>query len=132
MTVELRCFLICGCLCALVPPSLADDAARPARLAVEPNAILRLEDPLTIEVEGVKKGERVRLEVYDDCLAKKRECPRLYERDSEPANKQGVVRVLQGAEGRRGGFAGGPAALVAGLIPWVEAVSAGHVRVFGG
>lgn len=79
----------CGLVLSIVSGIDADE--RPKRLAVEPNAILRLDDPLTITVDGVEPGNSVLLEVFDDCLDTPADCPRIFHRTSAEAD-EGVVK----------------------------------------
>ncbi len=74
-----------------------EDPGRPKRLAIDPNAILRGDRPLEIEVEGIPKKERARIWVVRDCDKDGRpddgpECPRVYEGESEVADHQGMAR----------------------------------------
>ena len=85
-----RPLALLSCL-ALAGSLVAAPGERPKRLAVEPNAIVQIDDPLTIEVEGVPAGDPVKLEVFEDCLDKAA-CPAAYTRPSEPADAKGIVR----------------------------------------
>ncbi len=102
MTVEAR-RLTATCLAILalsnLPPSAAaqTDPGRPARLAIEPNAILRDDRPLEIEVEGIPEDDRATIWVVRDCDGDGRpddgpDCPRILEQQSEPADRHGVAR----------------------------------------
>ncbi len=86
-------------LVAAVTPLTATDPGPPARLEIEPNAILERDETLTIEVGGISMGERVRLRVLRDCDGDGRPdpggeegcCNPIYERDSEAADPRDVV-----------------------------------------
>ena len=70
VTLFVSCLLFVDALPCLAQSSAAPTASRPgppARLAIEPNAILKPDEPLTIEVEGVPRGERLELRVLQDC-----------------------------------------------------------------
>ena len=90
MTVDARPIFSLVAFLALVGTLAATPGKRPSRLVVEPNAIVDLDGPLTIEVEGVSAGETVKLEVFEDCLADTH-CPAVFTRPSEPAGRNGVV-----------------------------------------
>lgn len=73
--------------------------AGPSRLEIEPNAIQTTDRVMTIEIGGVPNGQRVRLQVLQDCdgdtepdLKGKGKCKSpLLERDSAAANNRNVV-----------------------------------------
>lgn len=96
MTVDAK-YLTVVALGLLVASSVAeDDPGRPVRLAIEPNAILRSGRPLEVQIEGVPRGRPARIWVVEDCDGDGRpddgvDCPRLYEVESEPADRRGVV-----------------------------------------
>ncbi|MCP4661509.1 MAG: hypothetical protein GY856_39410 [bacterium] len=96
MTVDMRrvaaVFLVLVCANA----QAEKDPGRPTRLAIEPNAILRDDQPLEIRIEGIPKDVRARIWVVRDCDQDDRpdddpECPRVYDCESEPADGNGLA-----------------------------------------
>lgn len=91
--------LLAAALSALGRPAPARQQ-HPTRLEVEPNAIQRLDRPMSVEVGGVAHGGTVFLRVLQDCNGDGRpdasgegKCRSpLYERPSAPADSDAVVR----------------------------------------